>query len=83
MKYISIIFLAFIISSCHTIPEPIIVKEQVLPQEVKFPSIPVIENIEYSEDEKIVYVPDYIWMNIAEYMLDVKKTEELYLLFRQ
>ena len=75
-----------IISSCCTIPahdEPIIIKEQVLPQQVEFPELPKIENIDYSDDELTVYVPSYIWMNIAGYMLDVKKTEELYLLFRQ
>lgn len=84
MKAVTIIFVAIILSGCCTIPEPEIIvhTETVLPQEITFPDIPKIENIDYSEDETIVYVPADIWVKIAEYMLDVKKAEELYKLFR-
>lgn len=93
MKRYAIFLIALILSSCCTIPEhdePIIVKEQVLPQEIKFPSVPKVEGIDYSDevdefgnpDPKTVYVPADIWVKIAEYMLDVKKAEELYKLFR-
>ncbi len=82
MKYLYLIISIVFVTSCRTIPEPIIVTKTVLPQEVIFPSVPEIEGITYNEDETIVYVPESVWMRIAGYMVDVQKTEELYKLFR-
>jgi len=57
----------------------------VLPQEVTFPEFPIFyaDQIDYSEDGTIVYIPEWLWVEISLYQLDVKKTEEQYKLFRE
>jgi hypothetical protein len=70
--------LVMLLISCKSL-EPMIL----LPPEVNFPSVPLIEGIEYSADGQTVYVPAEVWIDIAEYMIDVNTTEELYRMFRE
>ena len=67
--------------SCKTLePETVIVTKTVLPPEVIFPDFPAIDGIEYLDG--FVKVPDYVWISLAQYGLDVKKTEDQYKAFR-
>jgi hypothetical protein len=47
---------------------------------VIFPDFPSIEGVEYLDG--FVKIPDYVWISIAQYGLDVKKTEDQYKAFR-
>lgn len=68
--------------SCETC-NPEIITKTVNPPAVVFPEFPSIDGVEYSEDSLTVYVPAHVWIALAQYGLDVKKTEDQYKAFRQ
>ena len=72
-----------LLTSCETCkPDPIVITETVNPPAVTFPEFPSIDGVEYSEDFTTVYVPANVWIALAQYGLDVKKTEDQYKAFR-
>ena len=77
---LSLIIVSF---SCKTAPEIIIQKEIVLPQEVSFPDFPMFKESDIEYGDGTVILPEWLWIDISIYYLNVKKTEEQYLLFRQ
>ena len=69
-----IILLALLLAACETSPE--VVTETILPPRVEFPDPPAPYGVEYGEDT--VTIPAELWIQIAEYYIDVEATEEKY-----
>lgn len=60
-----------------------VVEKPILPPEVSFPAPPIPEGVEYSADGQTVYVPSDLWIQIAEYYIDVEETRKKYLIYRK
>ena len=58
--------------------EPVIITETVFTEEVFFPEFPIFYDDQIGYDGEIVLVPEWLWIDIAKYKLDVEKTEEQY-----
>jgi hypothetical protein len=55
--------------------------ETVLPPAIEFPDPPAPYGVEYGEDT--VTIPAELWIQIAEYYIDVQATEEKYMKIRE
>jgi hypothetical protein len=58
-----------------------VVTETILPPRVEFPDPPTPYGVEYGEDT--VTIPAELWIQIAEYYIDVQATEEKYRRIRE
>ncbi len=67
--------------SCQTSPE--VIEKTAPPPPIEWPTPPDPQGyIEVSEDGETVYVDTELWVQIAEYMVDVQAVKEKYQAFR-
>jgi uncharacterized lipoprotein YajG len=73
------ILLALLLTQCASSPE--VVTETVLPPAIEFPDPPAPYGVEYGDGT--VTIPAELWVQIAEYYIDVEATEQKYRAIRE